>query len=529
MTSSSSAHSAAAPPDGLARDSRAPAAERGRPSWGGVGAAALLLVSEAAWVSLAVGAFADGTAGAQRPRVDLPYLAFALPALGALGFVALGRAWARAGHGRLQRATRLVVLAAAVVAGVALSAGLVAGLSAPGTTWAAALHPWAVPAQQALAARAVRWAWAIAVLAWARGGWTAVSAPSLRHSATSLVVGAAVFVVVFGHQAAGAAGFDRATASAGWLLFVFFPIGVTAAAWAHEREVERRVMRRAASSQSGAWLVALVAPLALVALAAFLVGGAAAVVGPAAGQVLHGVGAVLGAVGDWVFSHLPRILVHPGRRVTPATAGTTALHRLHTAPGRPHPTALGIALLGVAGALVLVLVAFGVRALFRWAARHRPAVEVDDASDSVFTWGHFGDQLRRALFAVLRRLARRVRPRRRPKPGPAAAPPADACGAGGDPVRSAYRAVLSALRVAGSGRAPDETPRELAARLAALEELAQGGASELGSLTDAYERVRYAGADPAADAAGAATDAAVLVRAFGGQVPDAPRGDLPAR
>lgn len=482
---------------------------------GSAGAAALLVVSEAAWVSLALGAFADGSAGPHRPRVDLPYLAFALPALVALVIVTVVRGRTPlARQTPLWRLARRSAVALVVVGGAGLSAGLVASLSAPGVTWAAALHPWALPAHGALAVRAVRWAWAVSVLAWLRGAWVAVSPPTLRHSAASLVLGGIVFVVVFGHQAAGGSGrFDQATSAAAWLLFVYFPVGVTAAAWAQERDVERQVLRRVAGASSGAWLATLVVPLALVALVALLVGGAGSVVGPGATHVLRAIGAVLGAAGDWVFSHLPRIVVHPGQHRAPITPGQTSLHRLPKRATSAHPTPLGIAVECVVGAALLAAAGFGARALVRWARRHRPEAVVDDERESVFTWSHLGEQLRRLLVVLLNAIARR--PRRRPAPVLNEARDSTSDPLPGDPVRVSYRRLLLASRAAGRGRAPAETPRELAARLSSLPVMERLGSSALASLTAAYEDVRYAGAPSGPLAERATADADVLVDALG--------------
>lgn len=483
---------------------------------GSIGAAALLLVSEAAWVSLAVDAFADGTAGAHRPRIDLPYLAFVLPALVALGVVGLGRSRVRAAErpaGR--RWLRRLAVAAAVVAGAALSAGWIAGLSAPGATWVVAFHPWTLPAHAAVAGRAARWGWAVAVLAWARGASLAVSPPSLRHGATSLVAGAAVFLVVFAHQAAaGSEAFTRATGAAGWLLFVFFPLGVTAAAWAQQQDVERRALRRSGRVPNGVWLAVLTLPLALVAFVAFLVGGAGTVVGPAVARVVRAIGAVLGAAGDWIFSHLPQIAIHPGRRLPPTLGRIPLGHHHERLASSSHPSALGIAILCVVGALAVVMIALGLRAVVRWVRRHlrhRTDVGVEEERGSVFTWAHLVTQLRRALVGLWRHLAALFR-RGRGTPAPLGAPGSVSEGSETDPVRAAYRGLLSAARAAGRGRAPDETPRELSARLSSEAGIGDLGTTRLRSLTAAYERVRYAGADPAELAQRATTDAAVLVR-----------------
>ncbi len=490
------------------------------PRLGGVGPAALLLLSEAAWGTLVVGALANGTAGPHRPKLDLPYLAFALPALAALVIVSLGRGRPGADRSGPRRWARRLAVAAAVVLGVALSAGLVASSSSSGTTWAVAFHPWTLPAHHLLASRAARWGWGIAILGWARGSWAALAPPSLRQSATSLLLGALVFLFVFAHQiGASSTGFRRATGDAGWLLFVYFPVGGTAAAWAHERGVERRALRTSGTAPSGAWLAVLTLPLAVVAVVALAVGGAATVVGPAAARVGRLIGSGLSAAGDWVFSHLPQISPPRGKALKLTLPKTRLGHR-HAPLASSHPSALGIALLCLLCLLLLGLLALGVRASVRWARRlrRRREVEVDEERESVFSWGHLGDQVRRALLGLSTWLVGLLRRTRR---ADATVPPGTAPQAHGhaDPVRSAYRRLLSAASSAQRGRTSSETPRELARRLTSLPELERLGTPELRSLTAAYEGVRYAGLDAEPYADRAASDAEVLARALVGATP----------
>jgi transglutaminase-like putative cysteine protease len=80
---------------------------------------------------------------------------------------------------------------------------------------------------------------------------------------------------------------------------------------------------------------------------------------------------------------------------------------------------------------------------------------------------------------------RRRRARARPKGSPAPR------GAAGGPVLQAYLRLDAALTAAGSGRAPDETPRELAGRLAALSVTA-GPTADLTTAVDLLERECYA-------------------------------------
>lgn len=466
----------------------------------------MLVAAEAAWATLLFDAVANGAAVPGRTTVDLPYLAMALPAVVAV-FVAASIGDQRLGsHHRLWR----LLLALVVVAGAGITAGVVAGVGSHESIWPLLTHPWAL----GRAGRAAKWAWAVSIVSWGRGTWLGLSPPSLRHSSTSLVVGAVVFLTVFVerhvvHQAS----YARATGSAEWLLFVFFPVGMTAAAWLHEQAVARAALRRTSGRRSGAWLVALVVPLALVALVALLIGGGA---GPVATGVADGARAIVGAIeaaGNWLVGLLRGVHIRASGNgpSSPSLPGPPKLPNKYGASA--HTTLLSVlaivltVVVAIAALVVLVL-------LIRWvlqARRRRRARDeaVDVDRESIFSWGHLGTQLR----ATIRKFLVRLRSRHCPSL-PVADEPAmsNVVDVDDGTARAAYRRLLRAARATGRGRAPSETTHELETRLAAalsgtLDERA------LTTLTAIYDRARYGGeepSDPERTAAFAAADSLVM-------------------
>src|SRR5580698_1787346 len=103
---------------------------------------------EATWASLCLSAIVNGSG---RFHMDLPYLAFALPAAGAAGLLGL------LGRPSWRWWQRGVVSAPLVVLGAALTAGLVSELSVPGTFTAVALHPWTVTGRVPSDTAAIAW------------------------------------------------------------------------------------------------------------------------------------------------------------------------------------------------------------------------------------------------------------------------------------------------------------------------------------------------------------------------------------
>ncbi len=461
-----------------------------------LGGSLLLVVAEAAWVTVLFGALADGATGPDRPAIDLPFLAIALPAVAAV--VVAGFVGAR--HGRRVRwvATTVVVLVLAAV-----TAELVSSLTPGVDLWAAPALPVAV--------RAVTWASVVSVLAWGRGTWLGLTGPSVQQASASCLVGAVVVVFVEIRRAAGhSPAFGRATQDVGWLLVVFFMAGVAAVAWANEQSVERAAMRRAGRGPGGAWLAVMAVPLVGLVLVASLLGGGAGVAGPAVVQGARDLGSVITHLFDLL--HL-NFRIHPSAHSTP---GTTIHHVQPSRPGRVRSngfaTDLGYVLLGLVTVAAVGLIGVAGLWMVRRVRRHRRATETpEEDRDSVFTWSHFWAQLRAALTRVRRR-----RPVPRSTLASAVVTATPTAGAELDPVRAAYREFLVAARSVTLGRSPSETPREFRTRLT-LDRRA------LSALTGAYERVRYGMQDPEEGRATAAEAVETLTTALEGR-PSTPQG-----
>lgn len=439
------------------------------------GGSVALVLAEAAWCSLLLDAVANGTAGTSRPAVALPFGAVALAAVVAVALAAVVR--------------RRVWALVAAVAGAALTAELVAGLT-PGVAM------WAAPTS-AVAVRATTWAAVVAVLAWARGFWLGRVPPSEAQAATSVVIGWLVTLsILIQRSDTHDAAFTRATSDAGWLLLVLFLAGLTAVGWAHLRSLERALARPSGTGPGGAWLVVTGVPLVVVAAVAFLLGGAATSVVPALTGVIRDLGGAFFAAGTWFFSHLlnfspPHVTPHS---VTPAGGIPYGLGRAPT-----HRSVLLEVLAAVpeviAGLAVLLLLGWFVRFLVHRLRRRVRPERAREERTSLFSWRHLLAQLRAMLS------------RRSPAPvvsdAGALAPEADRTVEALDPVRAAYRRFLVAAHEATVGREDTETPRELAGRL----ELDRDA---LGSLTGAYERTRYGQLDAGAPAALEAAEALAL-------------------
>ncbi len=446
------------------------------------------MAAEATWVSLLIDAAVNTSAG---PHVDLPFLAFALPAVAA---TAVAGGMSRLGWGPARLIPALTPL---VVLGTALTAGILTALTTPGNWWIAATQPWTIRGHTA--AVTVGLAWSVAVLSWGRGLWLGLAPPSLRHLAWSLGLGVAAFLGIFAARAdSHDVTFRHATGSAGWLLFVFFPFVSTAVALVHERDLEDRVLHHAGSRPNGVWVAVLAAPMLAVALVALLIAAAA---GPAGRDAARGVGVSAEALGKgtaiaarWLWDLLPRTHHRPVRpppappRVVPG------------APARPSGATSSlipvvvweIVAVAVVGALVVAAVRYlRHRPTFpAWRRPRLPGEAAEVEKDFIFTWHHLAAQLWHALLRALDRL------RRRPS-APVAMPDVPVVTVDDreyQTVRQAYRRVLSAAQEAGRGRTRTETTREMQGRLAADLDPAAGDA--LGELTDIYDRVRYGGDHP---------------------------------
>jgi hypothetical protein len=450
---------------------------------------ACLALAESAAGSLLVNAMINSGTG---PHIDLPLLAFAIPALVAVavGAVLAAREWAW---------WRLVATLAVIgVIGGAVTAATVSQLSDPSASWLlVATHPWSVQGHaQAIAAAS---GWLVAALTWGRGLWIAVDPPSFRHAVWSASLAALLFVGIFaGRSRSHSAEFLSATSSAGWLLFLWFPFVAAAAALVRQRELEREVLERTRSRPSGAWFAILAVPMAVVALLALLI---AVAVGPAAPVIGRGIAraavATAHGIADaaiWLWRLLPGIHGPTEHRVPPPPSNGQGV-KVPPPPAAGHigtlPVWAQILLLAVGAAIVLAGVIWFLRNVsFRSTRPPKVAdVAVEEERDSLFSWQHVRSQLWAALLALLRRL---LWWRKR---SDAAAPATVAASARQRPetetIRQAYRRVLRAARASGQPRGPSETTRELQGRLAA-DGLAPG---PLGQLTELYDQVRYAEAD----------------------------------
>jgi Domain of unknown function (DUF4129) len=459
-----------------------------------------LAVVEATWASLCLSAIVNGSG---RFHMDLPYLAFALPAATAACLVGLS--------GRLSWRwwPRSIALAPLVVLGAALTAGLVSELSVPGTFAAVALHPWTVTGRVPSDTAAI--AWLVAALTWFRGTWLGARPITFAHAAWSVTLGVLAFVVLFlvlaadHHPTA-----HLATPLAAVLFIVFFAGAIAVLALVRERDVEVEAQGRSNSRPSGAWLTVLAIPLLGVAVVALVV---VLLVGPLAPLVGRGVkraALAIGAAIAWLVRAIGDLFPksHPTPTTTTVRGGPTggfrpAPKRLPAAPVHV-PVWIGevIAVVVIIGGLILL-----VRWLAPRLARRRTATPVvDEERDSVFTWAHLRDQ----VLALLRRLftRRQRRPSGADKPGEPVVPLAGSDQAG---IRAQYRRLLAAARRSQIDRAPSETTREFEHRLASTVG-PDGAAGELDQLTRLYDRVRYGDVpDTAEDRALARRDADELV------------------
>jgi len=442
---------------------------------------ACLVVGEATWFGLLVNASYNTSHG---PRVDLPFLAFAVPATAAVAAIAL------AGRRGWRWWQRSLVIAALAALGAVVTAGVIGGLTVAGSEWRTATHPWTSPGHRAAVVAGA--AWLVAIMTWARGTWLGAHRPSFVHAARSAGISAIAFIGIFaGRAGAREVAFRATTGDAGVLLFVFFPLTGAALLLIRQREIEREALLHPTSGPGLSWLGVLAVPMVAIAAVSLAV---AATVGPAARGAARAALAVLRAIG-WVLAALGRLL-STGPNVRPVTSPVPP--PIPVRPGPPvgsgaHPVTVPGPVWWAICAVGLALAAwFAVRYVrILWPSRWRqpPAPDADEERTSVFTWAHLFAQLRRALRALLARL--RPRRRRRTPDGvgmstPSAGPSGTAIATD---IRAAYRRVLVAASRAGSPRSPAETVTEFEGRLAGV--LPEDGPDALHVLTDLYEHARY--------------------------------------
>jgi hypothetical protein len=441
-----------------------------------------LVVAEAGWVSLLVRARIVGT---HHVDIDLPFLAVAVPGI----LATLASVWLK--RLRLRRWAKRVVIAFTVAVGLTACAGVISGLSVPGSQWIVATHPWASTGHRAATIAGA--AWVIAGLAWVRGIWLGSVPVSFRHALWSFTLASAAFLGVFiGHADSPHGHFAATTSDAGWLFFVTFPLTAAAVALVRQRDLEEEVLAKGASRPGVVWVSVLAVPMAVVAavgLALALAGGPAA---PVVGRFVGSGARILGRGIEAVLSWLPGLNLKLQTSKLPA-ARTTKQGVRAVKPGTTSPVLvdIGLAVLGVLAIGLLILIVYLVKRFWPKRGPDTSAEAGDDEEDSVFSWAHLWAQLR----GVLSRLRpRRRRPRRagavasvasgRVDPGPAPTP---------DGVREAYRRMLIEARTLGAPRARAETTLELEARFRlAIEEPA---AASFHQLTDIYDEVRYGEAD----------------------------------
>jgi hypothetical protein len=450
-----------------------------------------LVIAETAWFSLLVNAMINSGTG---PHIDLPFLAFALPTLAAVGLgAAIGaRQWTRWRH-----IITIGIVGSVGSVGAAFTAATVSQLSEPSASWLlVATHPWSVQGHGA--AIAASSGWLVGVATWGRGLWIAVDPPTFRPTVWSISLAALLFVGVFaGRSRSHSPQFLSATSSAGWLLFLWFPFAAATAALIRQRELEREVLNRTRSRPSGVWVAILIVPMAAVALLALLIAGAIGPAGPAlvraAVATVHGIADAAG----WLWRLIPGTSEPKEYRRPPTPNGQT--ETISPPRGAGHIDSLP----GWAQIVLLVLAVCVLLAGLIWFLRNEPlrgsraaktadlpVVVVEEERDSLFSWHHLATQLWTAIRALLRRLLWWRNQRVDPTVATDSAGPHQRLET--ETIRQAYRRVLRAARTAGHGRGLSETTRELRARLTRAE-LAPVGALE--ELTDFYDQVRYADVD----------------------------------
>jgi hypothetical protein len=473
----------------------------------------LLAGMEAAWASAWISALAHVAPGT---RTDLPFLALALPAAFA--------AAVSGGSARLPWRSwrRTAVVAPVVAVGAAVSAGIIGTLYLHGAFGALSTHPWTVPAGTGSAGASL--AWFVAALAWGRGTWLAWEEPGVARTLFSVVLSALAFTLFFlagvihHHEAS----FRRELGPAAVLLVVFFPVAVSVLAVVNERDLEGRVLPQRRSRPTLAWLVAVLAPMLVVALAAVVVALGVRPLAPVVGRVLRA-GALRAA----------SVLVALARWLARAFHTTTTGHShvlgrsgppVHQAQLTIHVPAwiwaVAAAIGGLGGALVLLLVLWALSRIRLGSLRQprRVVPSRDEQRDSVFTWEHLVDQVLAALRRLFHhRLQRRLRHRRnRPEAPVQSDRPTFEAFAADPTVRHHYRRVLAAAATAGLGRAASETVGELESRLSpvtsATDPPVEGA---LRRITDRYERARYGEEESGPeDVSGAELEAGSLVGAL---------------
>ena len=364
---------------------------------------------------------------------------------------------------------RTVATAPVVLVATAVSAGVIGMLYLHGSFSAISAHPWTVIGKTPSAEVAL--AWFVAALAFTRGTWLGWEELSLAHAMGAVAISTLGFVVFFvvGAVHHTTASFHPEVGPAVALLLVSFPGAIAVIALVNERELELTSLRHRRSRPNLAWLVAVVVPMAGVAVAGTLLALGIGPLAPFVGRVIRAVVrwmvAVLRDFARWLahFSHAAKRV--PGRVVGPSGVllpqGKLVIHV---------PLWIWFAAAAIGVLVAAILLFFVLRALLRIRLRlhRRPtrlAVDLDEERESVFSWGHLLDQILGLVNRLLARLRRGGDERNVLTESAIGALPST------NSVRHHYRRVLLAARTAGHGREVSETASELARRLPRSPEL----------------------------------------------------------
>jgi hypothetical protein len=220
---------------------------------------AALILAETTWAAPLLNAAVNSSDG---PHPHLPFLAIATPAVLAAALVGATALL------RWRWWWRSVLVAVIVALGLTATAASVSGLSPSGAEWwRVAIQPWTVDGHPAAVVAGV--AWFIAVLVWGRGLWVGIGNPVFSQVVWSMGLGACAFIGIFARRSGSDAGqFRDLTGSAGWLLFLWFPLINAVIALVRQRDLEKQVLLRPNSRPSNAWLLILGAPMAAIGRAA---------------------------------------------------------------------------------------------------------------------------------------------------------------------------------------------------------------------------------------------------------------------
>lgn len=439
---------------------------------------ALLASIEATWISTWFGALAHL---APYPRVDVPFLAVAVPAAAAAAVTGSSARTA------LRFRVRALALAPFLFVLMGLSAGILAGLYLHASFGSVVVNPFGERGVIDTAASSL--AWSIAAVAVLRGAWLGWRELSLRHVIDSLLVSMLAFVAFFVVAVARQheLSFHAELTPAVVLLLIAFPSAIAVAAVVNERDLERNSRLEHFARPSAAWLASVMVPMAAVAAIGILltygVGPLVPIVGRLLGAFLAWLVSVVGAVLAWIGP-----LVHLRARALPRALGAgSGTPRLTRGSGAAPiwVTIVSVTAVALVIAALLVLLLRLLRRLFQQRIELRRPVEtvVTSERDSVFSWAHLLDQIWLWLSRRWRRSSDVMSTFTSP------APPDLGVDLRTRSVRLLYLRVLVAARAAGRGRGTAETPLEFARRLSDVIDDIEGEA--LAELTSVYGRARY--------------------------------------